>query len=79
MQPQAVAARDVGDLAERVERRGRRAPDNGGDGAGSQARREILLDQLSQRVRPHSLGFVERNHPDVLAPEAGKKRALLDA
>ena len=63
----------------RVDRRGRRAADDGGDGAGSQARREITLDQLDQRLRPHSLGFVERNHPDILAPEAGEQRTLLDA
>ena len=77
VQPQPIADRDVGDRLYRVDQRGCRTPDDGGGRAGGLIRREIAHDQRDQRLGPS--GLVERNHSDILAPEAGEQRALRDA
>ena len=78
MQPEAVGAGDVRDRRDRIDRGGRGRAHRRDDRAGLSARGDIVPDRRFERVRAHGESLVHRDEPQVLAPEAGEERILLD-
>ena len=79
MQPGAVAAAQLGDFRQRIDRAGV-------DGAGgsdhqprSNAIAAVLLERLLERVERHAVGIVGRNHPFRRPAPAGDLQRFVDA